>query len=291
MITIHIMGGLGNQLFQIFTCASLAISNSLEYRFNTLTYSKDKKNRDQNTLKSPLFYYFLDSENEDESKSHRMQMEDLSREYMLINEREFSYNKIVIANKSIDYKLYGYFQSYKYFDLYKKELFKQLNLPLYKKEIWKKSKLKSTNIISIHLRIGDYKNIQDCHPILPNRYFYNALKHMQKSIDSFENYKIMYFYQTQDELDVNDSISYLKEFFTNEFVPVNHSLEDWEQLVLMSCCKHNIIANSTFSWWAAYFNYNSDKKVCYPSEWFGPKLTHDTKDLCPNDWVKISTKK
>jgi hypothetical protein len=65
-------------------------------------------------------------------------------------------------------------------------------------------------------------------------------------------------------------------------------LSDWEQLLFMSCCNHNIIANSTFSWWAAYFNSWEDKIVCYPSVWFGPSANHNTMDLCPESWNKIS---
>jgi len=50
----------------------------------------------------------------------------------------------------------------------------------------------------------------------------------------------------------------------------------------------NIIANSSFSWWGAYFNGNKDKIVCYPSVWFGPKLADkDTSDLCPDSWEVI----
>jgi hypothetical protein len=72
------------------------------------------------------------------------------------------------------------------------------------------------------------------------------------------------------------------------FTKANDEIEDWEQMVMMSCCKHNIIANSTFSWWAAYFNQNSDKIVCYPEKWFGTKNAHlDTSDLFPDDWVSF----
>jgi len=56
----------------------------------------------------------------------------------------------------------------------------------------------------------------------------------------------------------------------------------------MSCCDHNIIANSTFSWWGAYFNNNKEKIVCYPDKWFGPKNANlNTKDLFPENWICV----
>jgi len=55
----------------------------------------------------------------------------------------------------------------------------------------------------------------------------------------------------------------------------------------MSCCDDNIIANSSFSWWGAYFNDKPNKIVCYPSKWFGHNMNNDTRDLCPSSWKKI----
>ena len=69
-----------------------------------------------------------------------------------------------------------------------------------------------------------------------------------------------------------------------EILICDYNIEDWEQMLLMSLCQHNIIANSSFSWWGAYFN-NNEKIVCYPSIWNGS--TNEIDDLFPKNWNKI----
>jgi hypothetical protein len=72
------------------------------------------------------------------------------------------------------------------------------------------------------------------------------------------------------------------------FEKASDDLADWEQLLLMSNCTHNIIANSSFSWFAAYFNSNKDKIVCYPNKWFCGLNEHIcVDDLFPPAWQKI----
>jgi hypothetical protein len=87
---------------------------------------------------------------------------------------------------------------------------------------------------------------------------------------------------------VESTITHLKTKFPFlKFQRANPLLSDWEQMLLMSLCEDNIIANSSFSWWSAYFNSSVDKIVCYPSVWFGKDLKHNIKDLCPSKWRKI----
>jgi hypothetical protein len=102
------------------------------------------------------------------------------------------------------------------------------------------------------------------------------------------NSLVLFFCEKDDIIEVSNIISTLtKEFPDVEFIKADDIIDDWQQMLLMSCCNDNIIANSSFSWWGSYFNQNGNKIVCYPCQWFGPNLKHDTTDLYPNDWKKI----
>ena len=186
--------------------------------------------------------------------------------------------------------LYGYFQSYKYFDEHFYTICKLINLEVMKNNILDKLKLSKiylNNNISLHFRIGDYKKFQNFHPILPCKYYEKSLEYIELKMPT-QKFTIMYFCEDEDHEEVLLTVNKLIDKFQNyTFIRGDNKLEDWEQLLLMSCCEHNIIANSSFSWWAAYFNSNANKIVCYPSIWFGQTANIDTKDLCPSQWVKI----
>ena len=90
-----------------------------------------------------------------------------------------------------------------------------------------------------------------------------------------------------DEEKIEENIQKIKLAYPNlEIIICDFNIEDWEQMILMSLCSHNIIANSSFSWWGAYFNNNTEKLVCYPSIWIG--TTNNVDDLFPENWAKVS---
>jgi hypothetical protein len=148
--------------------------------------------------------------------------------------------------------------------------------------------------LSIHFRLGDYKQHPESHPILPKEYYYNALSVIQKKCQ-VENFKILYFCEAEDNSEVLNTIEYLKcEFVNAIFIKVDDTIPDWKQLLIMSVCNHNIIANSSFSWWGAYMNLSESKIVCYPEIWFGKNIIQNiphsefVKDLCPTDWINVA---
>ena len=140
------------------------------------------------------------------------------------------------------------------------------------------------NTVSIHFRIGDYKLFPNVYSILTYEYYEKAVSYIQEN--NFIFLHILFFCEDEDLEDVNIIIEQLKlKFPNNSFSRAQNTLKDWEQMLLMSCCNYNIIANSSFSWWGAYLNTNPDKIVCYPKTWFVNNT--NTSDLCPLEWIKI----
>jgi len=272
MITIEIMGGLGNQLFQIFTL----ISYCSIYRKNYQSFIYFE-NRPSNRILYRPYYWdnFL--------KSLKPLLRNTIHNIPILKEPTFNYTKIPIVNND-SFKLYGYFQSYKYFENEKENIFKMIKLKEQKEDI----KIDCDNKVSLHFRMGDYKKLQQYHPILSINYYINAIDKLIKDTNK-NDWNIIYFYEKEDEVIVNDRINILKEKYKYIiFEPINEKYKDYEQMLIMSKCNHNIIANSSFSWWGAYFNENKNKNVYYPDVWFGEKIQKNTKDLFPSEWLKIT---
>jgi hypothetical protein len=272
------MGGLGNQLFQIFT----VISYSIEYKHNFKFLNIKNANPIRTTYWNTLF--------NDVSK---MLLASSLPPAVVIKEPNFHFTPIS-SQLLTDYDnicLDGYYQSYKYFDKYFTSIVKMLKLDKSRENIQNKfqESIEFNKCISLHFRIGDYKRFQHVHPILSVDYYENALALIiERSSDVTLN-KVIYFCEDQDIDEVSNKISYLNHRFpTLIFERCPSDLQDWEQMFLMSCCAHNIIANSSFSWWGAYLNLNPNKIVCYPSRWFAEGTIMDVRDLFPNEWYKLS---
>jgi hypothetical protein len=275
MLTCNLMGGLGNQLFQIFITISYAIKSKQSFKFtNAKTLGQGST-----TLRHTYWETFL-------SKLKPFLTESFPK-MIVIREDNFVDYKIPIEFiKNNDIMFYGYFQSYKYFENEFDTIIRLIDLNKLKANILSKLNFNNTNTISMHFRLGDYKKLQDYHPIMSYEYYENSIQYILTDIQN--NMNIIYFCENDDINEVDVTIQKLKNKFKNiNFVRANNELTDWEQMLLMSLCRHNIIANSTFSWWGAYFNSNSEKIVCYPSIWYGEKANIDTTNMFPPSWTKI----
>jgi len=283
MITGHLMGGLGNQLFQIFMVISSAIDADKQFCFP----DKEQLCPKRHTYWNSFLYRlkpFLQTDSFFKNTS-----------FLQFKEHNFTYHhyNIDFLTSSINIYFIGYFQSYKYFEKNYSIIYNLLNIDLQKNNlIGKLNEFNYDKSISMHFRLGDYKMLNNYHPVMTYEYYLNCLRYLDENGINLREYKILYFCENNlsDIEHVNEIINKLKlEYPYLDFFRQS-DLEDYEEMLLMSLCKHNIIGNSTFSWWGAYFNSNEDKIVMYPNVWFGPALSdkNNTNDLNPPNWKKIS---
>jgi hypothetical protein len=272
-VSMHIMGGLGNQLFQIFTGLNYAIEH------NTAIQYPYKEVVSENPHRIGYWSTFL------KSISYLATTMDIYR-YRRYFVNDFHYVNIPTFEKEVC--LQGYFQSYKYFEKHFSTICKMIKLQEQKEQVKSDYKdLFDTNkeTIALHFRLGDYVKQQEYHPVLSLTYYKNALANFEKT----KSYRVLYFCEAADNNTIEESIKILQADYPNmEFVKVPDSIEDYKQMLIMANCTYNIIANSSFSWWGAYFNTES-KGVFYPSKWFGPSYNnYNTGDMCPPTWKIIS---
>ena len=270
MHTIFLEGGLGNQLFMTFTVLGHAMKHKTPFFFEDRAITTGTRTKTYwDTLLKTLSIF----------------RQKLESKYVY-REPGHHYNEIPSFPDNAIVKLHGYFQSYKYFHEYRDSIFKSIELERQKDRlVLKLSERDWDNTISMHFRIGDYKNLPQYHPIQPIEYYTKALANF--SDDS--KWTVLYFCEEQDVDEVNMKINILREQYPKlTFERMEEKLEDWEEILAMSLCRHHIIANSSFSYFGAYFNTREEVQVYYPSLWLGPALSHKRiDDMCPPNWNKI----
>lgn len=293
IITCNIMGGLGNQLFQIATTIAYAIRTKCVFVF---PYSIEVfKNR------FSYWHSFLSSLRSFTTENPKFGRTNMDLQYLAkYPERAFHFTPIPGFDRSVF--LQGYFQSYLYFEKEKDAFFQYIRLREQQEKIrafYSDYFPENVITISMHFRIGDYQFLPEYHPILPFSYYQNALDSVVSKVSDSSIYNnkpihILYFCEKEDHekvlQNILESLVYDRERIT--LVHVEDQMEDWQQMLMMSLCDHHIIANSTFSWWGAYFHaYRvpmEDPMILYPSLWFGPALQEkNVSDLFPKNWIKI----
>jgi len=276
------MGGLGNQLFQIATIIAYCIQNKTDFVLpysETLTTGVERPTYWNNLLIA--LKKFTTEENPTFYNDFLMQLPQY-------REPGFQYCPIPQGLENI--RLWGYFQSYKYFDEYRRQVLAVMGLDIMREQIRQEFPTlvqPGRPTISIHFRLGDYKEKQQYHPVLPYEYYDRALQLIPREYLDYA--KVLYFCEEEDRMHVDSIMTRLYEkYHMNLPICLDHQIPDWKQMLIMSHCQINVIANSSYSWWAAYLNEDSKKTVIYPGVWFGSEIGHNTEDMFPENWIRVS---
>lgn len=252
MITSVLGGGLGNQMFKISAAISLAYDNDDITVFDFNNYHGCSQGFSPFKYRNNIFRKLVKGVIESP-----IQYKDL----------KFNYTKIDYKN---NLELDGLFQTEKYFVNNKQlilDLFEISQEIKNKLDIYKRIfNVFNKTTVSLHVRRGDYLPIYNTLPSISLEYINNALSY-------FENCLVCVISD-----DINWCIGNIKST-TSQLYFIGDNLEDYEQLYLMSMCDHNIIANSSFSWWGSYLNLNPDKMVIAPKLWFGSDFHEDWNDI------------
>jgi hypothetical protein len=265
MIIIKVKGGLGNQLFQYCMGKCLASKLKTSLKFNILGYEYDKSRQfELGNFKIPKLDTDISPLLDDYFEYYR--------------EPHFNHKDFGLINRNIYFD--GYWQCEKYFIDIKDILIRELVL--------KESSIASVNekakeitnahAVAVHIRRGDYleENNITRFGILPFEYYIKAIGFIKKRISNAQ------FYFFSDDIDwVKNNLKLSNNYFLISRYVTQNSIEDFH---LMTKCAHHIIANSSFSWWAAWLNQNEQKIVIGPRKWFNSSVPN-TKDVLPESWI------
>jgi hypothetical protein len=305
MIITKLKGGLGNQMFQYATGFAVALQNKVAHKIDISGYDDKRIINSDTPRKFELGAFQITSPialseevNEAKypfgifSKAFRYFESKILKKYYLDFEPKL-FKKIACkieksrhesdsneSKKEFNFYLDGFFQSEKNF----LEITPQIRQEFtFKKEFFDERVkqlaqiLQKENSVSIHVRRGDYvnnKKTNKYHGTCPVEYYQRAIKLI---LDKTENPTFYIF---------TDDKKWASENFPNITNISKVKAEDYEEMYLMSLCKHNIIANSSFSWWGAWLNQNSDKIIVAPEKWVNKK-PNPHKNIIPEIWIKI----
>ena len=290
MIVVQLSGGLGNQLFQYAFAYSRAKELGVELKIDLSFF--DNYEWHAYSL-NPFNLSVKRAVREDvewiKSKDSTLLWKVKRRVFSVVNhqlvEENLLFNPKYLKINRNSY-LIGYWQSEKYFENFWDEIkseFQIVRSPSSKNiELLKKINREGTSI-SLHIRRGNYVTIDSVnkmHGTVSMEYYDKAISLIEQKVPDPN------FYVFSDDIQwVKEN---LKTKHTLVFVDINDAESDFEDLRLMSNCKHNIIANSTFSWWGAYLNTNPNKIVIAPERWFADNLKNkEAKDIIPLNWIKL----
>ena len=289
MIIINITGGLGNQLFQYAFGRALSIKNRCQLKLDISSY-QNYEWHDYSLRPFSIRENFADKSDCELLKGEKFSFVRKIKQNIFNNKKFYYSEKDLRFNekyKNLANPAYisGYWQSEKYFkqveEIIRNEF--KIVIPPSKPNQNLIKKIEKENAISLHVRRGNYANIKHVnkvHGTSPLSYYNDAIKVLIPKIPD----PVFYIF--------SDDIEWAKKnlIINNEtvFVDFNNNTTDFEDMRLMSMCKHHIIANSTFSWWGAWLNDSKSKIVIAPKIWFNDvNMNNQTANLIPSNWIRM----
>lgn len=292
MIIGEISAGLGNAMFQYAFARSLALKLDQDLYFYITTNAQPVFRFDKFNVKIPPAH---------EEDINRLRKKVIKNNIIrgvfkrlkvpIHYNTKYHFDNHRIDNTSLeklekieDLYISGYYGDQKYFieneNIIRKEF--TLKEPLNEENKRMRAEIFNSNSVSIHIRRGDYVGNNFFADIKPKHYE-NAVNYISERTDQDI---ICYIFSD----DIEWARKNLNLNVKTVFVDINTAETDYMELMLMAACKHNIIANSTYSWWGAWLNNNPNKIVIAPKVWYNnPKAQryYAKGALVPNDWIKI----
>jgi hypothetical protein len=293
MVIVKLVGGLGNQLFQYAAARRLSLFHQTTLKLDVTRFEFYESRR---YSLEPFNIQQVFATWEEIAELGGTCKQRLARIVFRLNQKfkpysrrsVFSESRLEPFNPDIlktprHVYLDGYWQSEKYFvdiqDIIRREFVVQYEQDRTSREV--AEKIASTQSVSIHVRRGDYVSVpktRRVHGVCSLDYYKRCVSLIAES-----NIAPHFFVFSDDPHWVTDNLHFN---YPTTFVTHNDADRDYEDLRLMSMCQHNIIANSSFSWWGAWLNANPNKIVLAPGRWFN-ESSLDTRDLLPDGWIKV----
>jgi Glycosyl transferase family 11 len=283
MIIVKISGGLGNQMFQ-YALALKFYYQGIETKLDTLKYEYYQVHN--NFELNRVFCKTLPIATKQEvanlgylkdNRIIRWLIKTPFKKKSIYVENGLGFHKEVL-NKNKGY-IWGYWQNENYFIDIETRIREAFVFPELDTDPLKRvaEKINKTNSVSIHIRRGDYLE----HPLYKGicniDYYEKSIKYISNSLENLE-----FFIFSNDMEWVKKNLNYPNV----NFIDFNYGLDSYRDMQLMSMCKHNIIANSSFSWWGAWLNVNENKIVIGPRQWTNKK-NDGSEEIIPNGWIRI----
>lgn len=292
MIIVDVLGGLGNQMFQYAMARAVAerlnqpllvdISGFGKYQLHNgfelmRVFSKQQEVASLESVRKVLDWQSLPVV---KRLMLRPELTFLRNEHYIV-EPHFQYWNGIKKTPKNSY-ITGYWQSEKYFISIESVIRNDFTFksPMSNDNQKVSIEIEQCNSVSLHVRRGDYISSSSnvaTHGLCSLDYYEKAIKHITERVI---NPKLFIFSDDIEWVKSNLNIDY-----PCHYVDHNHESESYNDMRLMSLCQHNIIANSSFSWWGAWLNDNHEKVVIAPKRWF--KNQTDTQDLIPSNWILI----